>query len=425
MVHSNVELRFIQLPYRRIHEVETCSHIFCIRLGIELHHRLTDRVDETVGNFGTGRSLRLTSISVDRQRQRIFVWIALKIDIVGGGGIQGRPGHIGIHNYRYRNWCPTRRLERPEYRVSECVIRVVPVSHRVAGQQSCKRDAATLKFLFAVDEEKCLVLSDWSANRPAKLIQVEFFRGRCEKALGVQRCVSQEFEQRAVEIVVPGLGGQQHRWTRASSVLRRVVICQDLKLLNGVDRREDGDAAGGQLVVVHSIDQPVRAIGPRTTDRKRERSAGSDLTGVRSGEKAVGVCLRRSSGTERRKLREIAPIQRELRNLLGGNDLAEGGIRGLHCHFVCYDFNRGTHGGGGQNEIQFALLIHLQFYILALHRREALEFHPDRIDGYRQQADDVVAHIIGLGFATCASALGGDPDGSSGNCRARFVCHRP
>jgi len=59
----------------------------------------------------------------------------------------------------------------------------------------------------------------------------------------------------------------------------------------------------------------------------------------------------------------------------------------------------------GQSEIQFALLIHVQFYILALHPLEALEFHPDRIDGYRQQVDDVVARIIGLGFATCASAL--------------------
>src|SRR5882724_11782327 len=56
-----------------------------------------------------------------------------------------------------------------------------------------------------------------------------------------------------------------------------------------------------------------------------------------------------------------------VRNLLGVDDLAEGGIRGLHCHFGRYDFNRGTHGGGGQREIQFALLIHLQFYILALH----------------------------------------------------------
>ena len=64
-----------------------------------------------------------------------------------------------------------------------------------------------LIFLLAIDKEEGLILLDWSAYAPAKLIQIELFRGGCVKALGVQIGVSQELEKRAVEIVGSRLAG--------------------------------------------------------------------------------------------------------------------------------------------------------------------------------------------------------------------------
>src|ERR1700687_4780920 len=118
-----------------------------------------------------------------------------------------------------------------------------------------------LILLFAIQKEKCLVLSNRPTDRSAKLIQVEFLGRTCEKALRIQARVPQELVQTPMKTIASGLRRKQHCWPRASSVLRGVVIGQNLKLLNRVDRREDRNASRCQLVVVNPVDQPVRSVG--------------------------------------------------------------------------------------------------------------------------------------------------------------------
>ena len=65
-----------------------------------------------------------------------------------------------------------------------------------------------------------------------------------------------------MKIVGTRLSGYQHRGSRTRAVLRGVVISQDLEFLDGVDGRQNRNAARGQFVVVIAIEQPVGALGP-------------------------------------------------------------------------------------------------------------------------------------------------------------------
>ena len=58
-----------------------------------------------------------------------------------------------------------------------------------------------LIFLFAVNEEKCLVLADGSADRTPKLVQVELFDRVGKVALGIKIGVAEEFVERPVKVV--------------------------------------------------------------------------------------------------------------------------------------------------------------------------------------------------------------------------------
>ena len=84
----------------------------------------------------------------------------------------------------------------------------------------------------------------------------------------IQFRISEEFKQRTMKLVRTRLRGYQDGWTRARPPLCRVVVGQNLELLDGVNRRQDRDAACSQLVVVIAIEQPVRALGSRAPNRE-------------------------------------------------------------------------------------------------------------------------------------------------------------
>src|SRR5271154_3127062 len=92
-----------------------------------------------------------------------------------------------------------------------------------------------------------------------------------------------------MEVVGSGFRGQQNRWSCARAVFGGIVVGQNLEFLNGVDGRKNGDTAGGQLVVVDAINQPVRAVRTRTADGKRERTARGNFAARCAGEEAVRV----------------------------------------------------------------------------------------------------------------------------------------
>ncbi len=80
-------------------------------------------------------------------------------------------------------------------------MRIVSILHRGCGNQPLERSALALPLGLVVKEEESLVLLDGSADRAAKLVQVEFFLARSEVAAGVERSVAEELKQRSVNLV--------------------------------------------------------------------------------------------------------------------------------------------------------------------------------------------------------------------------------
>ena len=67
---------------------------------------------------------------------------------------------------------------------------------------------------------------------------------------------------------------------------------------------------------------------------------------------------------------------------------------------------------GCRREIDFAMLVDLQPDVLLLGRLESLGLHANRVERDRQQRDQVMSGVVGLGFAREACALRGRPSPS-------------
>ena len=127
-----------------------------------------------------------------------------------------------------------------------------------------------LSLCLIIHEEERLVLLDRAAERASKLIQIELFFRRSEEALRIELGVAEKLEKGSVELIRSGFRGYQHRRTRARTVFGRVVVSENLEFLDGINRWEHCDAAGSQFVIVHTVVQPIRTAGTRSTNRQRE-----------------------------------------------------------------------------------------------------------------------------------------------------------
>src|ERR1700730_371802 len=234
VIQPDIELGFIQFADRFVHEVEGLASD--IRKWVEINHLRCYGINQIRGNLVAGSSARLTSVGIGRYR--------------GSTRITLKPS---IRYVRIIQRGDTGEITGPL---------------RDSGNKTREGNALALKFLLAIDKEEGLAFADRAPDGAAKLVQIEFLRRGREEASGVQGCVAQKFEQRTVEIVAPGLGGHQYRRSRAQTVFRGVVVSKNLKFLNGIDGRQNRDAAGCQLVVVVAVQQPIGAIGAGTSDGK-------------------------------------------------------------------------------------------------------------------------------------------------------------
>jgi hypothetical protein len=99
--------------------------------------------------------------------------IALKIDIWKDARACGRANHVGVSNLQAGK---------------SVAIRVggeIAGAHGQRRNQPGEGKCMELIFLLAIDKQKRLVLLDRPAHRPAKLVQVELFRGGGKVALGI------------------------------------------------------------------------------------------------------------------------------------------------------------------------------------------------------------------------------------------------
>ena len=222
-----------------------------------------------------------------------------------------------------------------------------------------------LHLVLRIDEEKGLVFPDRAAYRTAPLIQVELLGAGGEEAPRIEARVAEVFEDGAVKLVRPRFGRHKHGRTRAGSVLRGIVIRQNLELLDGIERRQDRNAAGGQFIVVFAIEQPVGAVGARAADRQREGAARRYLAAGAGSEKAVRVGFGSRAGSQGRELDEVAAIQRKVGDLLRVDHLAQRGTRRLDRYVRGGHVDGRTYRCDSQSEIQFAGLVYVRTMFLA------------------------------------------------------------
>src|SRR5579863_9786526 len=111
-----------------------------------------------------------------------------------------------------------------------------------------------------------------------------------------------------MKLVGSRLRRDQHGRAGAFSPFRRVVVGEHLELLDGVDGREDGDAALIKLIVVVAIEHPIGTLGAGSTDGQRKRSARGSFAACRSVEETVGIGFGCRPGRKSCELYEVASI---------------------------------------------------------------------------------------------------------------------
>jgi len=104
-------------------------------------------------------------------------------------------------------------------------------------------------------------------------------------------------------------------------------------------------------------------------------------------------------------LNEVATVERKLGHLLGGNHLAERGVRRLQHDRGGGHFDGLLDGGRGERKINLAVLIHLQRKVLLLDFLEAWRTHLQRVDADGQKRQQIMARVVGLRVARDASPL--------------------
>lgn len=227
-----------------------------------------------------------------------------------------------------------------------------------------------------------------------------------------------------MEVVGAGFCGDEDGGSGARAVLSGVVISQDLKFLNVVDRGKGADTAGRQFVVVDAIEKPIGAIGTGAADGERERAACGDLAVSAAGEKAVGVGLGGSASGKSGELNEIAAVERKLGNFLGSDDLPERGIGSFDGDGGGIDFHSRGNRRWRERKVQFARFIDLQTQVPVFDGLKTLKFDAERVDGNGKQGDEVVTSVIGFRFARDTGGLRDGGDRRAGDGRAGFVQDR-
>ncbi len=179
--------------------------------------------------------------------------------------------------------------------------------------------------IVAEDEE--LILQDRSAGCRAELILVERQRAveRPEESGGVQNRVAVVFPERAVQLVGAALDGYVDDGSGSVIVLGAVVVGLDFELLDGVGARlhylvREALVAGAVGVVIDAIEHEVVEFAALAVDV--------------IGSVAAGVCtvFEERLGDARNQQRKIgvgAPIQREVGDFTGVDNLAAGAVVGF------------------------------------------------------------------------------------------------
>ena len=101
----------------------------------------------------------------------------------------------------------------------------------------------TLKLILHIRKKEGFVSLDRTAYRSTEFIQIELFRGGRKKTARVQLGVAEEFKECAVNRISAGFRTDKDCWACPRAPFCGVVIRKNLELLDGIDRRKNGNAA--------------------------------------------------------------------------------------------------------------------------------------------------------------------------------------
>src|SRR5262252_4494507 len=131
MVDLDIELGFIQLAHRSIHEVIAEFRIVGIWFWKETKHLLGNGINQIRRDLVASlRPYALISVIPGSETRGYGITASIALEEiprpirVGGSAI-----HVGVHKCTQRN-C-----------ITKCVLGKVPSPHRVCGYQACKRNA--------------------------------------------------------------------------------------------------------------------------------------------------------------------------------------------------------------------------------------------------------------------------------------------
>ena len=184
-------------------------------------------------------------------------------------------------------------------------------------------DAEPLNQAFVGSKEKCLVATNGAADRCAELVPLEWryrIAERVEEVLGVKRGVPKKFKSGAVNCV---LARTRHGIDDASgrpAEFGRIRICQDLKFKYCLHTKQDTAHRTGRLVVhivdVGAVQEKVVLLRASAIDGNLWRPASDNI--VSSSERC------RHAGLKQRELLKGPAVERQIPNLLVGDETAHG-----------------------------------------------------------------------------------------------------
>ena len=247
------------------------------------------------------------------------------------------------------------------------------------------------------------------------LIQLGLRRvDRVEEVPRVQLLVADESERRSVERVRAGLADQVDL-VGAEPVLRRVRRRLFLELLDGVDGQDGGRRAERGVDVRRAVDHEVVRRRPRAHDADRVADPLAHVALF-----AVGLDR---AGAEEQQLEEVAAVQRQLRDLLLGDDLADGGGVGVDRRGIGFDFDPFGDVACGQLEVDALDLIDVQLHVGMHGELEPGLLRGDDIDADREQWNRERALVVRERLALEPGVLVADRDLDLGHHRARGIAH--
>ncbi len=179
-----------------------------------------------------------------------------------------------------------------------------------------------------VAEEVQLVANDRSADRPAEVVPLQLVLRLVglfqEVVLRVQRVAAARVEGRAREAVRAGGRDDVDLRAPGAAELGTVVVAEDLEFGDRLERRVHEDRpVRSDVVVVRAVDGPEVGGHIAAADRQvgaAEQPLVLDVEEVR----------RADARHQRRELQEVAPVQRQLADLLAGDDARDVAAENAH-----------------------------------------------------------------------------------------------